>query len=83
MMHPMLAVKQITLVDILNYTDTNDLYLYASAVVQWCERHLMKDRKFSYLEVIEIFLDHLNDSRYDLAIATCWNAAKQKPVLPV
>ena len=83
MVHPMLSVTQIASVNIPNFSDTRDIYSYAAAIVQWCEKHLMKNRKFTYLEVTEMFLDHLDDSRYDLAISTCRAAARNYPHLPV
>lgn len=83
MVHPMLSVKQIASVDIPNFSDTNDIYAYAASIVDWCERHYMKQRRFTYLEVTEIFLDHLDDSRYTIAISTCRHAARHTTPLPV
>ena len=70
-MHPLLSIKSITTTDIPKYSDFNGMYMYSREVSLYVANHALKQRSFSIKETTVMFLSHLDDPRYKLAVKEC------------
>ena len=77
--HPLLVVKNIATIDIPKYSTYNSLFRYAREIKQYVQKHKLKSRDFSEQEITQIFLSHLDNSRFTAAIKQCENAILLAP----
>ena len=69
--HPLIAIKNIATVDISKYSKLKNLFRYAQDITSYISNHVQRNLLFSDQEATHIFLLHLVDSRFKLAITKC------------
>ena len=69
--HLMISIKATATINIPKHSDFNDLYMYAKELNLHVVSHALEQRSFSIKETILMFLSHVNNPCYKLAVKEC------------
>ena len=81
--HPLLLIKSIATIDILKYSDFNDMYRYAREVALYVANLALEQRSFFIKETTLMLLSHLDNLRYKLAVKDYETEILHLPTIPV
>ena len=72
--HTLLAIKNITTVNIHKYSTYNSLFCYAREMKQYVKNHKMENRVFTDRDITHMFLSRLDNVHYENAVKT-WDTS--------